>query len=289
MTNNTKTQQPKSSLSATRRTIQYISLLITILLGLRHIMPGESSKGGAFDAFCPFGGIETLWAYITTGHTLKTTNLLNFSVLLGVVGVSLVGGRAFCGWMCPIGTLQDILAGWTSRLESVLPIRKREASPQSSRRSRRKARFPIPLPPKWDKWLRYLKYLILVLILIASVKSVYPPLREICPARAIFSFQLTTGLLWSVLITFIITSMLNKRFWCKYLCPLGAALAVFNKITPLRIVSDDNNCTACGHCDTVCPMDIITVPENLRSAECIQCLECIEACPVPDTLELKLG
>lgn len=67
-------------------------LVVTLLIGLRHIMPGESAKGGAFDAFCPFGGIETLWLYLTTGQTLKTTNLLNFSILIGVLGVSLLAG-----------------------------------------------------------------------------------------------------------------------------------------------------------------------------------------------------
>ena len=83
----------------------------TFLIGLRHTLPGESSRGGAFDVFCPFGGVETFWAYVTTGQTLKTTNLLNFSVLFAVLGVSLIAGRAICGWMCPIGTLQDMFAG----------------------------------------------------------------------------------------------------------------------------------------------------------------------------------
>ena len=93
--------------------IQIIFLVATILIGLRHIMPGEGTKGGAFDAFCPFGGIETLWLYLTTGQTLETTNLLNFSILIGVLGVSLLAGRAFCGWMCPVGTMQDLLDGLT--------------------------------------------------------------------------------------------------------------------------------------------------------------------------------
>ena len=280
MTNNTETQQSSSPLTKTRQVIQAIFVIGTFLLGLRHIMPGESAKGGAFDAFCPFGGIETLWAYVTTGHTLKTTNLLNFAVLMGVLGVSLLAGRAFCGWMCPLGTLQDLFAHWARRLSG--------GEKRYSRGKRSKARFPILLPLKWDKWLRYTKYLILAIILVASIRSVYPPLYEICPARAIFSFQLTTPLLWSVLITFVITSMLNKRFWCKYLCPLGAVLAVFNKISPIRVVSN-SSCTSCGRCDVECPMDIITVPENLRSAECIQCLECLETCAVSDTLELRLG
>ncbi len=212
----------------------------TFLIGLRHILPSESSKGGAFDAFCPFGGVETLWVYITTGQTLKTTNLLNFSVLFAVLGVSLIAGRAFCKWMCPVGTLQDMFAGWARRLSG----EKRYFRGKMSI-----ARFPTQFPPQADKWLRYLKYLVLAVILIASTMSVYPPLREIYPARAIFSFQLTTPLLASVLLTFIVTSMLVKRFWCIYLCPMGASLVVFNKISPLRVVIDRDRCTHCRRCE----------------------------------------
>ena len=93
-------------LSSIRKGMQFVFLAGTFLIGLCHIMPGESSKGGAFDAFCPFGGVETLWAYVTTGQTLKTTNLLSIAMLISVLGLSLLVGRAFCGWICPIGTLQ---------------------------------------------------------------------------------------------------------------------------------------------------------------------------------------
>jgi polyferredoxin len=119
--------------------------------------------------------------------------------------------------------------------------------------------------------------------------SVYPPLYDICPARALFSFQLTTPLLVSVLLIFIVTSMLVKRFWCKYLCPLGALLVVFNKISPLRVVIDRDRCTHCSRCEAECPVDIPGIPENIRSAECIRCLECLETCAVPDAVTLRLG
>lgn len=252
----------------------------TFLIGLRHILPGESSRGGVFDVFCPFGGGETLWAYVTTGQTLKTTNLLNFSVLLAVLGVSLIAGRAFCGWMCPVGTLQDMFAGWARRLSG-------EKSHPRGKRS--KARLPIQFPPRADRNLRYLKNLVLTVILIASTASVYPPLHEICPVRAIFSFQLTTPLLASVLLTFVVTSMLVKRFWCKYLCPLGAMLVIFNKISPLRVVIDRDRCTNCSRCEAECPVDIPGIPENIRSPECIRCLECLETCSIRDAVTLRLG
>jgi len=273
------TNLPKSSSSlSVRSIIQLIFLLGTLLIGLRHIMPGESARGGAFDAFCPLGGIETLVPYLMTGQTLKTTNLLNFSILIGVLGVSLLAGRTFCGWMCPVGTVQEFLASLSRRLTGGKPVRGKK----------RRSYLPIKISRKFDPWLRSLKYLILAIIILASAWSVYPPLREICPARALFSYELSEPLLISVLIVFIITSMVNRLFWCKYLCPLGAALAIFNKIAPLRLVLNHGSCTSCGRCDAVCPMDISDLTNNLRSAECIQCLECQETCSVEGSLELQL-
>jgi len=105
----------------------------------------------------------------------------------------------------------------------------------------------------------------------------------------VISFFLIEPLLISVLLTFIITSLLIKRFWCKYLCPLGAALAIFNKFAPLRVKIDKNNCIGCGRCDAECPMGIEAIPDHLRDPECIQCLECLETCSVEDTVVLQLG
>lgn len=276
-----KTKQKKQkSLTKTRHGIQNFVVLGTVLLGIRHIMPGRESTGGAFDAFCPMGGIETFYHYITTGHTLKTTSLLTFAILIGVLGMTLLSGRSFCGWICPLGTLQDMFAGWARRLSG--------GGKRHIRGKRSKARFPTELPPKVDKWARYLKYLILFVVLVASTQTIYPPLREICPTRSIFSFQLTP-LLASVLLTFVITSLLVKRFWCKYLCPLGAALSIFNKFAPLRVTIDNHKCTNCGRCDVECPMDIPAIPENMRNLECVQCLECVETCAIEDTVVLKLG
>jgi hypothetical protein len=62
----TTRSENQHQLSKIRRLMQGFFVAGAFLIGLRHMLPGESSKGGAFDAFCPFGGVETLWAYVTT-------------------------------------------------------------------------------------------------------------------------------------------------------------------------------------------------------------------------------
>lgn len=276
----TPKSRPRSSLMLIRKGMLWFSVIATFLIGIRHLFPGEAASGGAFDAFCPFGAIETMWAYITRGHTLKTTNLLNFAVFSGVLGVSLVAGRAFCGWMCPLGAVQEWLAGLARRISG-------EKTHVRGRLT--KTRLPFRLPSRVDRPLRYVKYLVLGLVLFTSVTAIYPPLHPFCPARAVFSFKLTTGLLWTVLITFIATSLLVERIWCKYLCPLGAALAIFNKISPVRLHADFGSCNHCGRCDIECSMGIKDVPDNLSDTECIRCLECLETCAREEALIIKIG
>ena len=278
MTVNT-TAKKKSTLMQIRHGMLWFTVIGTFLIGIRHTLPGEAASGGSFDAFCPFGAIESMWKYVSTGLTLKTTNLLNFAILIGVLAVSLVAGRAFCGWMCPLGAVQEGLA----KFARILGGEKR-----SIRGKQSKVRFPTRLPGWVDRLLRYAKYLTLVLVILSSAFAVYPPLQEFCPARAVFSFKLSGGLMWSVLVAFALTSLLVERSWCKYLCPLGATLAIFNKFSPIRLVADQNHCKNCGHCDIECSMGIEDVPGNLSHLECIRCLECLETCTHEGALTLKV-
>lgn len=265
------------SLAKSRRTIQWLAVIGTFVIGLRHIMPGEASRGGSFDSFCAFGGIETLLPYLFNGHLLKSTNLLNFSVLIATLGVALIAGRAFCGWLCGLGAIQDLIAEWMRKLLG----EKRHIRGKSSRTI-----LPLRIPPALDRPLRYAKYLVLAVILVASLSAVFPPLREFCPVRAMFGLHMTP-LLWLSLAVFLGGSILVERFWCKYLCPLGATLAIFNKISPVRLVST-NNCNNCGRCDIECSMDIEDVPAKLTDSECIRCMECLETCTRDGSLELKV-
>ena len=273
------TAKKKSTLMQLRKGMLWFAVIGKFLIGIRHLMPGEAGSGGSFDAFCPFGAIESMWKYVATSLTLKTTNLLNFAIMSGVLAVSLVAGRAFCGWMCPLGAVQEGLAHLSRRLGG---------EKRHMRGKQAKVKFPMRLPVQADRLLPYAKYLILVLVILSSAFVVYPPLHQFCPARAVFSFKLTNGLMWSVLLIFIITSMLVERVWCKYLCPLGAMLAIFNKLSPVRLSTDFGSCNSCGRCDSECSMGIQEIPENLSATECIRCLECLETCADDDALALKV-
>jgi polyferredoxin len=265
------------SLAKSRRVIQWLVVIGTLVIGLRHIMPGEASRGGSFDSFCAFGGIETLLPYLFTGQVLKSTNLLNFSVLIATLGVGLVAGRAFCGWLCGLGAIQDFIAEWTRKLLG---------ERRHIRGKPGKTILPLRLPPAVDRPLRYAKYLVLAAILLASLYMVYPPLREFCPVRAVFGFKMTS-LLWLALVVFLAGSILVEKFWCKYFCPLGATLAIFNKISPVRLVST-STCNNCGRCDIECSMGIEDVPNNLNDAECVRCMECLNTCARDGSLELRV-
>lgn len=270
----------KLTLMVIRKGMLSFVVIGIFLIVLRHLFPGKAVSGGAFDAFCPFGALETLCTYITRGQTLITSKLLIFAVLGGVMMVSLVAGRAFCGWLCPLGAVQE----WLAHLSRRMGGEKRHIRGKPS-----KVPFPLRLPRWADRPLRYTKYLGFGLVILASTAAAYPPLQSFSPARAVFNSKLTTGLLWSVLITFIILSLLVKRWWCKYLCPLGATLGILNKISPVRLKADINVCNHCGRCDTECPMGIQDVPGSLNSTECIRCLECLETCARDEALTLWIG
>ncbi len=110
-----------------------------------------SQKMASIDAYCPFGGFETLWRWASDGGKfIQMTHASNLVLALGLVAGTILAGGAFCGWVCPFGALQDLL-GW---------IRKKLHLPE------------VRVPAKMDRILTYGRYVSLVGIIAATIASV---------------------------------------------------------------------------------------------------------------------
>jgi len=81
------------------------------------------------------------------------------------------------------------------------------------------------------------------------------------------------------LVSTIVLALLISRFWCRYLCPLGAIAGVFNKVSIVNISVDEKRCKKCLSCLEVCVMKITKLEDIGNSTDCILCGRCVEACP----------
>lgn len=177
-------------------------------------------------------------ALITHSFSLK------FIPAVLIILVSIFLGRVFCGWICPVGTISDLV-------------------------------------PKTKKRLSYtkLKYYILLFIIITSVLGfnlliITDPL-VIFTRSLTFITQVTPPVVFVVIVGLV--AGLGERYWCRVLCPLGALLGAcsLKKVMNLQI---GERCTHCNMCTTVCPMDAIH-SNTISKTECTLCLECVEKCP----------
>ncbi len=83
---------------------------------------------------------------------------------------------------------------------------------------------------------------------------------------------------FSILLAVIVLSVVFYRPFCKWLCPLGAFYALFNRVSLFQMKVDKNKCVSCGKCAKVCKMDV-DVTKTPNDTECIRCGMCIHACP----------
>ena len=215
---------------------------------------------------CPIGSLQA----VITG------NKHNFSFyvvgLLMLFGVLL--GRVVCGFLCPFGWIQELL--------NKIPGRK------------------LHVPQKVDRKLRLFKYGVLILFVLALPMFAVDAFglgspwfcKWICPAGTLeggiplvaANESLRAGLgftfWWKILLLLltIVFSMLVYRPFCRYVCPLGAFYALFNRWNLSQLHCDREICTSCGKCERACPMEV-AVLRNPNSPECIRCGRCVHACP----------
>jgi len=266
-----------------RRITQIAFAIFILYTAIRHTLVGESSTSAAAspEAYCPFGGLESLYKYITSGGSyVPHTHLSNLVLLVAVLSVAFLLRSAFCGWICPLGFLQDLVSSLSRSLQKRIPgLRRAVTSLQ-----KRAAQLAV-----LDRYLRYAKYLVLAWAVGGAAYFGVMVFRDYDPWSALLNlaeFSFTPGLI--VLLMTLAASFFIERPWCRYACPLGAASSLVGKISPVYLKREASACTSCKICTRSCPMGLeVHSATTIKSADCITCLECVGACPRRGALELK--
>jgi len=243
----------------TRYIISGFIFFLFTFMALRHqIVGGGPSGTPPLDSYCPFGAIETFYLYLTSGTFLRRVGYSNLIMLFGLIVIGLLLKSGFCGWICPFGTLQE----W---------IRKIGIKKLGNKKY---------IPEKLDYLCRNLKYFVLILIIGATIATGRMIFRDWDPFIAFFHFGFG-DLKWTaylVLLIVLFGSFYITRFWCRYLCPLGAIVGLLGKLGMYKIECENELCVECKQCEKLCPMDIkIAKMGRITSVDCISCLDCLEA------------
>jgi polyferredoxin len=269
--NHVKTDKVRQS---RHRIVRWVVLgLVTVLLAVvgflhQHPLPGIMPPG--VDALCPFGGLESLWALLASGGMLQRVAASAFILLVASIGITILFRRAFCGQICPLGALQGAAAG----LGKFLFKRK------------------FKLPSAVDRPLRWLKYVVLVVLVITTWFAGSLVVRPYDPWVAFM--HLSSAELWTgfwvgalILVGSLVASLVYDRFFCKYLCPMGAMYGLVSKLGLYRVRRDETKCIDCGKCDKACPVDLeVSKGKDVTSAECLACGLCVNACPAEGALAI---
>jgi polyferredoxin len=268
-----------------RRLSQSIFLVFILFLALQHVIVGGDSAVATTspEAFCPFGGLETLYQYVSEGGAFVShTHLSNVVMLIAVALTAVFLRSAFCGWVCPLGTIQDLVSSMSRYLQKNSPGLRRAITTLK----RRTGHLEV-----LDRYLRILKYLILVWAVGGSAYFGYMVFRDYDPWATLLNlaeFSFTPGVI--VLLVVLMASFFVDRPWCRYACPLGAASGLLGKLSPFYLKREEDACKACQVCTKACPMGLpVHTATTIKNADCMTCLECVGACPRKGALEVRLG
>jgi polyferredoxin len=224
-------------------------------------------------ALCPFGGVVTLYNLFTVGTLIQKIYYSAIVLLALVLILTLFFGPVFCGWVCPLGSIQE----WFGKL---------------GRRIFKK-RYNRFVPRKLDRALRYARFGVLIWVVFVTARSATLLFANADPYNALFTFWTSEVALPAVIIlgVTLLGSLFIERPWCKYACPYGAMLGVFNKFRIFKIKRSESTCVSCNKCTKACPMNIdVARKKTVTDFQCISCFECTSqrACPVKNTVEIKL-
>jgi len=223
------------------------------------ILMGNLSFSKIFDKIPltdPYAFLQMLFA----GAVISADMIIGVVIILVLYG--LIGGRAFCSWVCPVNMITD-LAAWV-------------------RRKTHHERDNLISAVKIKKF----RYYFAAFLLIISVVNGAAAFEFISPI-GIFTrgvaFGIGFGWVWLVVI-FLFDAFILKNGWCGHVCPLGATYSLIGSKSLIRVKHNKDNCTNCGHCLEICPENQVLSPvigkknDFIKGIECTNCGRCIEVC-----------
>lgn len=289
--------------------LQWLSLgaIVVFLTGLAGMVFPEMDKPDP-EALCPMGGLQAFGTYLVRGSLPCTMNTLQIVMGLALAAAVVFLGKLFCGYLCPVGTVEDGLG----RLRRALHIRAFNISRRSAA----------------DKVLRIVKYGLLFWIFYMTCTSSELFCKKFDPYYAVATGFKGEIVLWgsiSTVVLVLLPGLFIDRFWCKYICPLGAVSNSLKFYLPLggilllwwalsllgvhlhwawllgalcltgylfevfhrrpagqllTLVRDETACTRCGLCEKECPyaIDILHYGAKMNDVDCTLCGDCTGVC-----------
>lgn len=273
------------------------------------LIPGKDPANP--EAYCPMGGLQALTTFFVRGSLPCSMSMVQIVMGIALAAAVVLFSKLFCGYLCPLGTVQDLLM----KLRNTIGWRG----------------IVVKNGTVADKVLRVIKYVLLFWIFYSTATASELFCKNLDPYYAVatgFKGEIT---LWMSLISVaavILCGFMVNMFWCKYLCPLGAIsnslkfwvwivvlaaayyllgavgvnvpwwalLAAFcvvgylleilcgkPRLQVLHIMKNDSKCTHCGLCTKACPYGIDVAgcrAGAVKAVDCTLCGECTAVCPV---------
>jgi len=299
----TATRNQKRDMFSSRKFrfwIQLASFVFILCIGIEfYLWVGFIESGGdavtipsrpaGVEGFLPLSALISIRDWFYSDH-LNTIHPASVIILLTVIALAFLFKKGFCGWICPVGFVSEIIAEWGDRIVRLLHL-KRNKDENEIKDHR------LKLPHFLDYPLRSVKYLLLLFFLYAIFVMMSPmeihnfiasPYNKVADIKMLKFFTEIDAVGFWTIGTLFILSILLRGFWCRYLCPYGALLGLISLIGPGKIKRDENICISCGRCARACPSFIkVDQVKQIISDECSGCLDCIDVCPAEGSLNLS--
>jgi len=228
-----------------RRAMQIFFFVLIALIVINHNLSDSAGfkipliADASLHAVCPFGGVVSLYQFATTGSFVQKIHQSSFVLMVLVFILAILFGPVFCGWVCPLGSIQE----WVVKIGKRIHKRK----------------YNHFIPVKFDRYLRYTRYLVLIWVLYMTATSGKLIFQEIDPYFALFNFwssEVAIGAVLGITNLFRIFSIRRVDSNCKN-CKICSHDCPMNIDVHAKDVVRDHQCISCLECssEAICPVD----------------------------------